>query len=87
MPSEALDLPARAGRSRSLLPAPLIQTGEEVGAWCCGAVPAFLLSAEGAGAGAFPNFRGRTEGLQGGPGQEEIISFHTNGLAISSLET
>lgn len=62
-----------------LLSAPLMQTGEELGAWCCGAVPASLLSAEGAGAGAFLKFRGRTEGLQGGPGQEEIISFHTSG--------
>lgn len=49
--------------------------------WCCGAMPASRLSAEDAG-GAFPNFRGRTEGLQGGPGQEEIISFHTSGFAI-----
>lgn len=65
-----------------LLPAPLVQTGEELGAWCCGAMPASRLSAEDAGVGAFPNFRGRTEGLQGGPGQEEIISFHTSGFAI-----
>lgn len=43
-------------------------------------MPASLLSAEDAGAGASPNFRGRTEGLQGGSGQEEIISFHTSGL-------
>lgn len=65
-----------------LLPAYLIQTGEELGAWCCCAVPASLLSAEGSGARAFPNFRGRTESLQGGIGQEEIISFHINGLAV-----
>lgn len=75
VPSEAVALPARAGGSGR--PPPSTSYPDRRGA-----VPASLLSAGGAGARAFPNFSARTEGLQGGPGQEEIISFHTNGLAI-----
>lgn len=52
MPSEALALQGLVDQE-GLLPAPLVQRGEELGAWCCGAVPTSLLSAEGTGAGAF----------------------------------
>lgn len=47
-----------------LLPAPLVQAREELGAWHRSAVPASLLSAEGAGWGA-SNCRDRTECLSG----------------------
>lgn len=84
MPSEVLALPTRAAGSGRPPPSTSCSRQErslEHGAVVPCLLLCFLLRV-GAGVGAFPNFRDRTEGLQGGPGQEEIISFHTSDLAI-----
>lgn len=57
-----------------LLPAPLVQAREELAAWCHSAVPASLLSAEGAGWGLLLTTGTRQNVCQGGPGHKEMIS-------------